>query len=83
MNDTSPRIVDAQMLYQAGLECNNGQSSFIFCGGLLIVCTTISVMGIRKLRYKYMWLCAFVVLLLIGFAVGYWVSLFRGAGSDF
>jgi hypothetical protein len=83
VNDPSPRIVDAQMLYQAEIECNNSQSSFIFCGGLFIVCFTISVMRIRRLRYKYLWLCAFVILLLIGFAVGYYSSFFRGAGSDF
>jgi hypothetical protein len=82
VNDASPRIIDARMLYQAEIGCNNSGSSFIFCGGLFIVCATISVMMICRLRYKYLWLCAFVMLLLIGFAVGYYLSFFRGAGYD-
>jgi hypothetical protein len=68
---------DARTFYQAVLGCNNSQSKFIFCGGLFIVCATISVTKICGLRYKYLGLFAFVILLLIGFMVGCWLS---GAG---
>jgi hypothetical protein len=76
VNDASPILVDAPMLHQAGLECNNSRSFYIFCGGLFIVCATISVMRIRRLRYKYLWLCAFGMLLLISLIFGYALSFF-------
>ena len=82
INNGDAIAIDARMLHKVDQKCYESQS-ILLPGLMFIVGTGYSLMFIRILRHRIRWLCLILICLTGSYVVGYILSFFRGAGSDF
>jgi hypothetical protein len=73
-NPDTATIIDAQTLYPT-MMCQDGRPYLVLNAIVLLVSVAFAVIGLRKLRYKNLWVTAFVILLVVGFILSYVLSL--------